>query len=169
LLALNAAIEAARAGEAGRGFAIVAEEVRKLAEQSHQATQEITSLITENQVNMRHAIEAMNAGTEDVKTGTEVVQQAGQSFETIVQAAKKTQDESGKITGVMQNVQAGSERVVAAMKQVDQFSRQNASEAQAVSAAAEEMSASMEEISSSSEELSRLAEKMQAAVTKFRV
>ncbi|MDR3592903.1 MAG: methyl-accepting chemotaxis protein [Negativicutes bacterium] len=168
LLALNAAIEAARAGEAGRGFAVVAEEVRKLAEQSHQAAQEITALIAENQVNMQQATKAMDAGTVDVRNGTGVVEQAGQAFETIVHAARKTQDESGEISGVMKRVQSGSELVVVTMKQIDESSRENASEAQTVSAAAEEMSAAMEEISSSSEELSRLAQEMQEAVARFR-
>jgi len=169
LLALNAAIEAARAGEAGRGFAVVAEEVRKLAEQSHQAAQEITGLIAENHVNMEHAVQAMAAGTGDVKTGTAVVQQAGHAFDVIVQAARKAQTESGQITGVMKQVDAGADLVVAAMKEIDYLSRENSSEAQNVSAAAEEMSASMEEIASSSEELSHMAQEMQVAVTRFRV
>jgi len=169
LLALNAAIEAARAGEAGRGFAVVAEEVRRLAEQSHQAAQEITGLIAENHVNMEQAVQAMAAGSGDVKTGTAVVEQAGQAFDLIVKAARQAHTESGQITGVMKQVDAGTELVVGAMKEIDHLSQENSTEAQNVSAAAEEMSASMEEIASSSEELSRMAQEMQVAVTRFRV
>ena len=77
LLALNAAIEAARAGEQGRGFAVVAEEVRKLAEQSEEAAKKIAGLIGEIQVDTDKAVQAMQQGTQEVKTGAEVVNAAG--------------------------------------------------------------------------------------------
>ncbi|SPF32133.1 conserved hypothetical protein [Candidatus Desulfosporosinus infrequens] len=80
LLALNAAIEAARAGEQGRGFAVVADEVRKLAEQSQEASQQIALLIKEIQQDTQNAVISMNEGTHQVKLGTEVVETAGQVF-----------------------------------------------------------------------------------------
>jgi len=84
LLALNAAIEAARAGEQGRGFAVVAEEVRKLAEQSQEATRQITQLIGDNQSNIDRAVAAMNSGAEDVRHGVEFTHNAGTLFAEIV-------------------------------------------------------------------------------------
>ena len=80
LLALNAAIEAARAGEAGRGFAVVADEVRKLAEESNKSARQIAELVSSNQTDMSQAVEASDSGAESVKQGIATVQSADQVF-----------------------------------------------------------------------------------------
>lgn len=88
LLALNAAIEAARAGEQGRGFAVVADEVRKLAEKTSSATAEIGGMIQEIQQKTGEAVRTMNAGTSDVKEGVENAREAGNSLRKIVESAE---------------------------------------------------------------------------------
>ena len=169
LLALNAAIEAARAGEQGRGFAVVAEEVRKLAEQSEEAAKKIASLIGEIQVDTDKAVEAMNNGTREVKTGADVVNAAGVSFREIADLVTEVSEQVKQMSGAIQQMATGSQQIVDSVKQIGDLSKNSAGEAQSVSAATEEQLASMEEISSSSRALATLAQELQTAVTKFRV
>ena len=86
LLALNAAIEAARAGEHGKGFAVVADEVRKLAEQSKESADQITTLVQEIQEHTDHAVTVMGKGTNEVELGITVVQDTGEGFKRILQS-----------------------------------------------------------------------------------
>ena len=88
LLALNAAIEAARAGEQGRGFAVVADEVRKLAERTSTATKEIAGMIEGIQEETRRAVEAMQAGTKRVESGVATTRQAGESLREFPRPAR---------------------------------------------------------------------------------
>lgn len=169
LLALNAAIEAARAGEQGRGFAVVAEEVRKLAEQSQDAAKKIADLIGEIQGDTDKAVVAMDAGTREVKVGTEVVTAAGKAFEEIVTLVTNVSGQVREISAVMQQMASGSQQIVASVKVIDELSKEAVGQAQTVSAATEEQSASMEEIASSSQSLAQLAQELQSAVSKFRV
>jgi twitching motility protein PilJ len=90
LLALNAAIEAARAGEQGRGFAVVADEVRKLAERAARATKDITGLIKGIQVETSEAVTVMEEGTREVEEGTKLADQAGAALREIEQIVKQT-------------------------------------------------------------------------------
>lgn len=92
LLALNAAIEAARAGEQGRGFAVVADEVRKLAEKTAQATQEISSMIQSVQMETRNAISTMQSGTEQVRGGVEKATEAGRALQEIVLSVERVSE-----------------------------------------------------------------------------
>jgi methyl-accepting chemotaxis protein len=92
LLALNAAIEAARAGEQGRGFAVVADEVRKLAERTSRATKEISGMIHSIQAETKSAVTAMREGTQEVEQGVELTTQAGSSLHDIIQMSQQVGD-----------------------------------------------------------------------------
>jgi methyl-accepting chemotaxis protein len=169
LLALNAAIEAARAGEQGRGFAVVAEEVRKLAEQSQDAAKEIAKLIGQIQEETGNAVDTMHMGTEEVKTGTSVVNTAGKAFSEIVVLINQVSTQTQEISTTVHQMVSGSQTVVASVKEIDGISRNTADQTQNISAATEEQSASMEEIASSSRALAKLAENLQCAINTFKV
>jgi methyl-accepting chemotaxis protein len=169
LLALNAAIEAARAGEQGRGFAVVAEEVRKLAEQSQAATEQIAALINGIQGDTEKAVQAMDAGTREVKVGAEVVTTAGRAFQEIVGLVSQVSEQVGGISKAIDRMAASSQQIVGSVNRIDGLSKQAAGEAETVSAATEEQSASMEEIAASSQGLAKLATELQAAVGRFRL
>ncbi|WP_027407237.1 methyl-accepting chemotaxis protein [Anaerovibrio sp. RM50] len=168
LLALNAAIEAARAGEHGRGFAVVADEVRKLAEQSSEAAAEVASIIQAIQNETQKAVNSMKEGTAAVRTGSEVVAEAGTQFQQIVdnvnevdalikeaaQAANATADSSMAVLDSAENVEKVTKTVTASID--------------AISSATEEQSATMEEIAASTRNLSDLADELQRELKKFR-
>jgi len=169
LLALNAAIEAARAGEHGCGFAVVAEEVRKLAEGSNQATQQIGVLIQQNQLNMDQAITASQAGAQGVRTGITLVHATGETFKIIVEAILRLSDQIRDISDSINQMASGNQSLVANIREIDTVSKHAAAESQTISAATQEQSASMQQIASSSQSLAMLASDLQATVAKFQV
>ena len=169
LLALNAAIEAARAGEHGKGFAVVADEVRKLAEQSQIAAQQIAQLINQNQVNIDNAVEAMEANAQEVQTGIEVVNAADQSFQAIAEMAEKVSTQAQEISMAVQQLAQGSETIVNSIKEVEVVSSENMASTQTVSAATEEQTASVEEIASTSQNLAAMAQSLQDSINKFQI
>lgn len=169
LLALNAAIEAARAGEQGRGFAVVAEEVRKLAEQSQEATKTISELIANIQHDTQVAVEAIKCGKEEVKTGVAAVNSSGEMFGSI-------RENVVKIAGYMLTTQEavkvlsqGSDEIVSSAQAVDEASRKIAAETQSVSAATQQQSAAMQQMAAASRELANMAQELQFAVEKFHI
>lgn len=169
LLALNAAIEAARAGEQGRGFAVVADEVRKLAEQSHQAAKEITSLIQQNTEDIGKAVRAMEQGNKDVEKGISLVSHAGSDFKNISQAINHLSAQVGGISTAIEEMTAGSQRIVTAVGEIETVSKNGATEAENVSAATQQQSASIQEIALSSKELATLAENLQDTINRFTI
>ena len=169
LLALNAAIEAARAGEQGKGFAVVADEVRKLAEQSSQSANQITNLIQKIQAETVNAVSSMQNATDDVKNGIKLVHQTGVTFEGI----KGSIDEvSGQITEVSASVEQltkGMEQMAAVMNLVMEVAEQTDFGTQNVSAATEEQLASMQEIFASAASLTKMAEDLMMLIGRFKV
>lgn len=169
LLALNAAIEAARAGEQGRGFAVVAEEVRLLAEQSQQAAKLIADLIGEIQADTNKAVLSMNEGSKEVKTGTEVVNQAGESFKTILQLIAGVSQQVLEISASTQQMATGSQQIVTSIEQISKLSNSMAAQTENVSASTEEAAASIEEVTSSAQSMAAISQQMEEAVSKFSV
>lgn len=135
LLALNAAIEAARAGEHGKGFAVVADEVRKLAERSGSATKEIAELITNIQKGTERAVKAMNEGTVEVENGSQLSANAGQALQIIVNNVNTTNERMQDILTVTQKLFERSQEVVESMESMAAITEEN-------NASSEEMSAS---------------------------
>ena len=168
LLALNAAIEAARAGEQGRGFAVVADEVRKLAEQSHSAASRIADLISEIQLEIDKTVVAMNKGTKEAQLGTEVINNAEVKFGAISQLIKEVTGQVRDIKVQIGIMAQNSETIVCEVRDVDIASKNMAARTQEISATIEEQSAASEELASSSKSLAMMAEELQEAVHKFK-
>ena len=169
LLALNAAIEAARAGEQGRGFAVVADEVRKLAEQSGAAARQIKTLVEQNHSSIGNVVGAIDVAIHDIEQGVKLVNVAGANFGAINGQVRQVTDQVSIIAKAINEAAVGSQRIVSSIKEVESVSRDSAAEAQTVSAATEEQAASMEEIASASQALAQLATELQSALAKFRI
>ena len=169
LLALNAAIEAARAGEAGRGFAVVADEVRKLAEESNNSSQQIVELVKSNNVDMEQAINAGTEGAASVKKGIDTVQAADEVFQSIVGTITALVKDINTIAAEIQEMTADNERMLEASANINDTCGKSSDEAQSVSAATEQQTASTHEIADASRSLAKLAGDLQAEINRFRL
>ena len=155
LLALNAAIEAARAGEQGRGFAVVADEVRKLAERTTKATKEIGDMIRQIQQDTKSAVASMEDGTQRVMGGVELANKTGEALEKIQSMVNQT-------TTMIQQIADAAEEQSSATRQI-------ASDLEAVAQSTKEASGGVSESARASQDLSILATELQSLVGTFRV
>ena len=169
LLALNAAIEAARAGEHGRGFAVVADEVRKLAEQSSSSAGEISGLIGSIQDKARNAVSVMQDGVSQVQNGVGAVNGAGNSFKDIAGMVEQVVEETAEMERTVAGLARNTTTIHEAVNKISEMSRNVASEAETVSAATEEQTATMNEIASASRRLTEMANGMESSVERFKI
>jgi methyl-accepting chemotaxis protein len=197
LLALNAAIEAARAGEQGKGFAVVADEVRKLAERSSRATKEIAALIGEVQSGTAAAVKAMEAGAAEVDTGAELAEQAAGALQEINEAAQARNIVLEDMLAAVTEIRSLSAEVVRAtdgiaeiatetnnsastmgsaadtvgqsVESIAAISEQNSASSEEVSAATEEMSAQAEQVVASAAALAQMAAALDELVARFKL
>ncbi|MBI5660306.1 MAG: methyl-accepting chemotaxis protein [Nitrosomonadales bacterium] len=154
LLALNAAIEAARAGEQGRGFAVVADEVRKLAERTAQSTRVIAEIVGKIQEGTRSAVTSMETGVSQVNKGVELAGQADGAINQISAGAQRVSHVASDISAAIKEQSVASSDIARNVERVAQMSDEN--------------HASIQEVASSAHSLENLAEEMESAVRKFK-
>ncbi len=155
LLALNAAIEAARAGEQGRGFAVVADEVRKLAERTTKATKEIAVMIKQIQKDTSKAVDSMQKGTTEVERGKISAQNARESLKEIISGADKVVDIVSQVAAASEEQSATSEQISKNIESIGNVTQESAS--------------GIQQIAHAAEDLNKLTNDLQELVSQFKV
>jgi methyl-accepting chemotaxis protein len=155
LLALNAAIEAARAGEQGRGFAVVADEVRKLAERTTKATKEIAQMIRKIQSDTKNAVESVNQGAIVVEEGKKLASKAGQSLKEIISSANEVVDLANQVASASEEQSSTAEQISKNIESISHVTNESAS--------------GIQQIARSADDLNRLTEKLSNLVSQFKV
>ncbi|MFC7370180.1 methyl-accepting chemotaxis protein [Fictibacillus iocasae] len=169
LLALNAAIEAARAGEHGKGFAVVADEVRKLAVQSANSAKQIGEIIDMIQSLTEQAVKAMRKGTSEVDHGMDYVRESGEAFTLLNQSVTVVSKQAEEVAAAAEAIRSSTSLVAESIGSISQMAESAAATTEEVSASTEEQLASMEEIMSSSTALADMAEGLNDSIKQFRV
>ena len=163
LLALNAAIEAARAGEAGKGFAVVADEVRKLAERSGSATKEIDQLVQTIQKAVEEAVSAMQKSNAEVDRGVEYSNQANHALTQIIESIRMVKIQSDEVNGVAEKMRLAADELTESVERVSAVVEENTAATEEMSAGSQMVVESIQNISSVSEENSAAIEEVSAS------
>ncbi|MCG1027044.1 Cache 3/Cache 2 fusion domain-containing protein [Virgibacillus halodenitrificans] len=169
LLALNAAIEAARAGEHGKGFAVVADEVRKLAEQVALSVNDITGMVTTIQTESDTVANSLKDGYMEVEKGTEQIETTAKTFTEISTAVTDMAESIRLVSANLAEIMAGSQEMNGSIEEIASVSEEAAAGVEQTAASAQQASGSMEEVAGSSEQLAQLAEELNNLVRQFKL
>lgn len=169
LLALNATIEAARAGEAGRGFAVVADEVRKLATEAANSGEKIASIIKEVQAETGRVANSMDAATREITSGREVLTNTSEALEEIVRVVVGEVTKVQEISALTERHTQGTQELVKTIDDIAKVAEDNAASTEEAAAATTEQTASMEQMAQAAQKMSGLADKLKSMVARFNV
>ena len=169
LLALNAAIEAARAGEQGKGFAVVADEVRKLAEESRNSAAKIAELIRTIQMETTNSVQIMSNVTDNVEDGIKVTEETAYKFNRIVSSMQTLNPQMEEISTTATEFTTQAEQVAAAMQNLLLMAKETAETSQDIATSSEEQLAIMQEVSTAANTLSETADSLQNLTSKFKI
>jgi len=168
LLSLNAAIEAARFGDEGRGFSVIASEIRNLAEQSSNSAKQVTQVVSVILKETAQAVASTKLVAEQVGDGLKVVNQAGDSFEFIKLSIGEVAGQIQEVSSAVEEIAAGAEQLVVAMEKTEEISVKTMSEMNNVTQAVEEHHSIMEQISTATETLNGYSKELDQAIKKYR-
>lgn len=167
LLALNAAIEAARAGEHGKGFAVVADEVRKLAEQVSVSVTDITKIVTSIQENSTLVTESLLIGYKEVEAGSGQIEATGETFEQISNLINQVTENTKKVSEDLTSIASNSSRMNESIQEIAATTEESSAGIEQTSATVQQTNGSMEEVAGRSEQLASLARQLNEFIKKF--
>ncbi|RDW15636.1 methyl-accepting chemotaxis protein [Oceanobacillus chungangensis] len=169
LLALNAAIEAARAGEHGKGFAVVADEVRKLAEQVSVSVTDITGIVTAIQNEASKIAGSLRGGYEEVEQGTKQIQTTGTMLNEIGESVTKMVQDITAVSGNLYEIVENTQEMNSSIEEIASVSEEAAAGVEEIAASTEQTSSSMDEVAATSVQLSKAAEELEGLVKQFKL
>jgi PAS domain S-box-containing protein len=169
LLALNASVEAARAGEQGRAFGVVAEEVKKLADNSKESAAKIANTVKNIQIERTKAIRSMEASLKEIKEGQDIINNSLSALNEIAKLVQETAKMSQKILSATKREKETIENITKAIEEISAVAEENAASTQESAASTQEQTSSMEELTAVAQELAQMTKDLDKNIARFKI